>query len=186
MSYSVHPVRECRNCAYFRPTAGRGLCGSCYRRSREGWIARELALPLEERFWGRVQKGPDCWIWMGPRLSRNPARAYGHLWANGRNRIASQVAWELANGEPFPARRGACHTCDNPSCVRPDHIFPGTQQDNARDAEAKGRLYHPPHEFCIHGHRMDAENAYVRKDGGRNCKACGQNRQREARKRVAV
>ena len=32
MSYNVHPIRECRNCAYFRPTAGRGLCGGCYRR----------------------------------------------------------------------------------------------------------------------------------------------------------
>jgi hypothetical protein len=61
------------------------------------------------------------------------------LWANGKHRPATQIAWEIDNGKPFPAGMMACHTCDNPGCVNPFHIWPGTMSENIRAAVVKGR-----------------------------------------------
>src|ERR1035437_1114154 len=99
---------------------------------------------FEARFEANVERTPGCWIWMGSRRSPDPALAYGMFWLDGKIRPAAQVAWEIANGRPFPESMDACHTCDNPPCVNPAHVFPGTAQDNARDAYAKGRLYPVP------------------------------------------
>jgi hypothetical protein len=93
-------------------------------------------LSLEERFWGRVQKadGDACWTWAGSHTGTG----YGKLRAHGRIELAHRVAWELTKG----ASAGdlcVCHRCDNPGCVRPDHMFLGTHADNMKDAVAKGR-----------------------------------------------
>jgi hypothetical protein len=63
---------------------------------------------------------------------------YGRLWVDGKTRRAHRVAWELTYG-PIPDGIEVCHRCDNPPCVRPDHLFLGTAEDNAADREAKGR-----------------------------------------------
>jgi hypothetical protein len=51
---------------------------------------------------------------------------------------AHRYVWELING-PIPAGLDCCHHCDNPRCVRPDHLFIGTRTDNMRDAAQKKR-----------------------------------------------
>jgi hypothetical protein len=58
---------------------------------------------------------------------------------NGRNAIASRVAWELAKG-PIPSGMSVCHKCDAPACINVDHLFLGTHQENMADRDAKGRV----------------------------------------------
>lgn len=91
--------------------------------------------PLKDRFWSKVQKTDGCWEWTG---SRRP-KGYGVFAVNGaRRESAHRVAYALFIG-PISAGFFVCHRCDNPRCVRPDHLFLGTQADNMRDMHAKGR-----------------------------------------------
>lgn len=109
------------------PTAERGPGGW----SRHGQ-------PLATRLWSRVQRGDGCWEYIG---SKNP-NGYGQL-NSGTGGIvrAHRAAWEATQG-PIPAGACVCHTCDNPACVRPSHLFLGSRSDNMRDAVAKGRHRH--------------------------------------------
>jgi hypothetical protein len=90
-----------------------------------------------ERFWNKVQKTDDCWLWMGHRL----ARGYGMISMGGRKgrpELAHRVAYALTYG-PIPEGVDVLHRCDNPPCVRPDHLFLGNQAENMADMRRKGR-----------------------------------------------
>lgn len=75
-----------------------------------------------------------CWIWTGAKNSYG----YGDCVFLGKRTNASRAAWILKNGEPTEGMV-VCHSCDNPVCVNPDHLWLGTQGDNVRDCVAKGR-----------------------------------------------
>lgn len=95
--------------------------------------------PLAERFWPKVRKSDGCWEWTAAKN----ACGYGVVACRpGRPRLAHRVAWGLVYGE---VDTSACvlHRCDNPSCVRPDHLFLGTQLDNVADMNAKKRGVRP-------------------------------------------
>lgn len=117
-----------------------------------GRACRYSVLPVAERFWSKVNKTEECWLWTA---SVNPA-GYGQI-NLGRNmmRQVHRVAWELSNG-PIPEGMFVCHRCDVPRCVRPEHLFLGTQADNMRDASQKGRMH--PGELTI-GARLTAGQA---------------------------
>jgi HNH endonuclease len=92
---------------------------------------------LAERFWAKVDRsaGPDgCWPWTGARFWFG----HGAIKIDGRPWGAHRIAWELTNG-PIPDGLQANHRCDNPPCCNPAHLFLGTQLDNVRDMDAKGR-----------------------------------------------
>lgn len=92
-----------------------------------------------ERFWARVEKTDGCWRWTST-TSRGRRGNYGRmrLADSGITTAAHRVAYTIANG-PIPEGMIVCHRCDNPVCVRPEHLFLGTQRDNVRDMIAKKR-----------------------------------------------
>lgn len=89
---------------------------------------------IHERFFDKVDKTDACWIWKGSKNQKN----YGMFVYKGRVHMAHRVAYMEWKGE-IPDGRLVCHTCDNPSCVNPDHLFVGSNQDNMDDMKAKGR-----------------------------------------------
>ena len=98
------------------------------------------AYPIDVRFWDKVliDDADVCWLWCGHRhpLPRLP---YGTFrWNRRRNIVAHRAAWIISYGDvPFGLK--VLHSCDNPSCVNPNHLFLGTLLDNARDRDSKGR-----------------------------------------------
>lgn len=100
---------------------------------------------IEERFWEFVDWANEgCWNWHG-FIGVN---GYGHLRYHGKPMDAHRVAYILAHG-PIPDGFFVCHTCDNPKCCRPEHLYAGTAADNVHDREAHGR--------GNHNHRLDIE-----------------------------
>lgn len=127
---------------------GHGLCVSHYSRWRKNGdpsvVRRLMPRPNEDaatrrqrhlmRFWQRVDKSGDCWLWMGAR----DRDGYGQFSIGPKQSKAHRFAYEIEYG-PLPAGRLVCHTCDNPPCVRYHHLFLGTNEDNLKDMARKGR-----------------------------------------------
>lgn len=95
---------------------------------------------IADRFWKYVEMIPfhGCWEWSG---NRNPA-GYGRIDIRKKSHRAHRLSWELFRG-PIASGLVVCHKCDNPGCVNPAHLFLGTDGDNTRDRNAKGRANMP-------------------------------------------
>ena len=152
---------------------------------------------VEQRFWDKVKKTDSCWIWKASYRGNG----YGGFRWNGKMVSASRASWIIKNGE-IPRGEGyhglcVLHRCDNRRCVRPDHLFLGTNKDNVLDCWRKGRsnfwkakearvLQQRSEPFCKRDHLLSGNNLYLKKNGTRMCKSCCRIAEKKYREKVRV
>lgn len=90
-----------------------------------------LKLAISERSIPEPNSG--CWLW-----TASTNKGYGSFQHKNKSILAHRLSWEIVNG-PIPDGLVACHKCDTPACINPDHIFLGTQKDNGIDMANKQR-----------------------------------------------
>lgn len=81
-----------------------------------------------------IDYGDNCWTWSGKRNKKG----YGGLWINKNPELVHRISWIIFRG-PIPKGMCVLHSCDNPPCVRPNHLFLGTKTNNSEDMVSKGR-----------------------------------------------
>lgn len=111
------------------------LCKGRMRQFRHGHGSWR---PPEQRFWRKVHRTPTCWEWTGStgKNGRGEIEIGRRGEAGYRRMKAYRFSWELHHG-PIPPGMLVCHRCDNPRCVRPEHLYLGTQKQNAADYWSK-------------------------------------------------
>ena len=144
------PAKMYDGCTYpgcQRRHQARGYCHLHYERfMRAGTptpttLSRVKGADLDEHFSLLFEQSEidrrGCKIWAGSKT----VERYGRLSKYRKIYLAHRLAYERFRG-PVPEDMEVCHSCDNPSCVNPDHLFVGTTKDNALDRQAKGRGGH--------------------------------------------
>ncbi len=96
----------------------------------------ELTAKDIERFWKKVdiKSEDECWEWLGCK----DKNGYGQFRVNNKTYKSHRISWILENGD-IPENYCICHSCDNPLCCNPNHLFLGTHKDNIADRDKKGR-----------------------------------------------
>lgn len=97
-------------------------------------MALKPSRPVVERFQEKITKTGSCWVW---NACRN-ANGYGLINVEGKSTIASRLSYHIHKGE-VPLHLDVLHTCDNPPCVNPDHLYLGTASENMKDAYRRNR-----------------------------------------------
>ncbi len=87
-----------------------------------------------EKFWAKVDKSGDCWLWTG----KKDKDGYGIAQRDGKEIKAHRLSWLITHGQLNP-QLCVRHNCDNPPCVRPDHLIEGTKQANSKDMSDRNR-----------------------------------------------
>lgn len=161
---------------------GLGYCAKHYTRMKRhgnllGLYPCEAA---DVRFWMKVDKAGECWTWTAGRGDHG----YGSFTNDDGGAVsAHRFSYELHYG-PIPDGMVVCHRCDNPPCVRPEHLSIGTQADNVQDMFEKGRAVSgwAIRSHCSNGHLYDEANTRFTKHGHRKCRACAREYSRKSKR----
>jgi len=129
----IEPATAFCECCQTETTHFSGTCWSCSQLKRQG--ASTWWEGLRKRMEAKIRKTDGCWLWEGSKTKKG----YGQIGYRNRVRRAHRMAYELKHGEGSAEGAQVLHTCDNPPCVNPAHLFVGTPQDNTDDMVAKGR-----------------------------------------------
>ena len=136
-------------------------------------------MPIEARFWSKVEFTDSCWLWtasrvvgygdfsVGSRVDGSAKHVRAHRWAYGY----------LVG--PIPEGLVIDHLCRVRHCVNPDHMEPVTLRENILRGVGVAAIC-AVKTHCKHGHAFDEANTYIYARGGRGCRACGRRAQREA------
>jgi hypothetical protein len=127
---------ECSTCGKIRIIAASNLkdasCMQCARLEKYG--------SLEERLLKNSIPEPNsgCWLWLGGLQHYDKQASYGGLSFQGKSIAAHRASFEVFK-HPVPAGKEVCHSCDNPFCINPEHLFVGTHLENMQDRDKKKR-----------------------------------------------
>jgi hypothetical protein len=137
---------------------------------------------LVKSFLGKIDFSEGCWEWNAGKDKDGYGWFYdGTLRSSDKpwNKKAHRVSLTFKLGREISPGMKVCHTCDNPSCVRPSHLYEGTQVQNEKDKVSRGRHKHASKTHCSKGHEYNEANTYYRPDGGRNCRVCDRESKRD-------
>lgn len=120
------------------------------------------------RFMNYVEKTESCWLWNGTK----DKKGYGQTNIASKKISAHRLSYILFKGS-IEEDKFICHSCDNPSCVNPDHLWIGTHKDNMKDMHDKGRIYTKLTAYQINKIRDSWNNNYYHGLGTELCKKYG-------------
>jgi len=140
----------------------------------------------------RIDEATGCWLWTGPYWDKRPwpQNRYGYIGIDydpvkGRSRtVGTHRAMLIAIHGPLTSQQCACHRCDVPLCINPEHLFIGTMGDNIRDSRSKNRHHEAQKDFCERGHPLSGDNLALRRQQPpkmgirRVCRTCEKGRYR--------
>ena len=117
----------------------KGLCAKHYQRMlKRGTFDLQIFPDFATRFWTKVNKTETCWLW----IAGKDTGGYGTIIYKGKTQKAHRVAWQIYFGA-IPDGMCVLHQCDVRNCIKPEHLFLGTQADNIEDMCRKGRNRSP-------------------------------------------
>jgi hypothetical protein len=135
----------------------------------------ELTEEQLKRFWAKVDKETEneCWEWTAATSSKG----YGQFAIGGVSKSTHRISYIMHKGK-IPDGLMICHTCNNPPCVNPNHLYAGSNKENMQQASNEKRLAPQQKTHCKAGHEFTPENTalYKQKKRGnaltRVCKTC--------------
>lgn len=132
---------------------------------------------FKKRVLSKLVPTPDgCMEWRGYTPTK---KGYGRISVDGVRYRTHRLAYAFANQREINEDEFVCHTCDNPRCCNPEHLWVGSNADNVVDRENKNRNCQSRKTHCPQGHRYDADNTYLTPKGHRKCRQC----KRESRRK---
>jgi 5-methylcytosine-specific restriction endonuclease McrA len=148
-------------------------------------MANQYTTSFPQRFWDKVEKTENCWEW----TARKNKYGYGEFLYSGRVWKSHRLSYLLEYGD-YDFSLIVLHTCDNPSCVNPNHLMLGTQKENVQDMVLKNRhgkgqiklitydewLSIRPKKnkdnVCKRGHKFSDKNTRIKLVGSRYIRVC--------------